>query len=457
VLSDLNLTNFKSWPELNIEFKPITLLYGPNSSGKSSIIQFLLLLKQTKDSTDFQVAVDFGDAGKLVDLGSFQDTVYKHDKSLEIWWKLAWKSDRELSIIDPSIKSSDPIFSGRDVSIEVNLAARGRQLYIDILSYFLDEASFYIYRKETKPKYQLETENEKGFRFIRSLGRAWDLPEPTKAYSFPDQAQTYFQNAQFLSLFESSYVSQLDRVLYLGPLRDDPRRQYTWTGSYPSDVGTKGERTVEAILAASEREEHRNVRRRSRLRPFQEIIAWWLKELGLIESFEVREISPGAGLYRAFVRKTARSPETLITDVGFGVSQILPVLVLLYYAPEGSTVMIEQPEIHLHPAVQAGLADLFISVCKVRGVQLIIESHSEHLLNRLMRRVAEEETPYGLITNRDIGVYFAENRGGRSHLESLQLTPNGVISNWPKDFFGDQMGEVVAREQASLRKRMRAA
>jgi predicted ATPase len=283
------------------------------------------------------------------------------------------------------------------------------------------------------------------------------LPEPTKAYSFPDQAQTYFQNAQFLSLFESSYVSQLDRVLYLGPLRDDPRRQYTWTGSYPSDVGTKGERTVEAILAASEREEHRNVRRRSRLRPFQEIIAWWLKELGLIESFEVREISPGAGLYRAFVRKTARSPETLITDVGFGVSQILPVLVLLYYAPEGSTVMIEQPEIHLHPAVQAGLADLFISVCKVRGVQLIIESHSEHLLNRLMRRVAEEETPYGLITNRDIGVYFAENRGGRSPLESLQLTPNGVISNWPKDFFGDQMGEVVAREQASLRKRMRAA
>jgi len=63
------LENFKSWKNLDIEFRKITLLYGANSSGKSSMIQFLLMLKQTKNSNDFQVAVDFGDSTKLVDLG----------------------------------------------------------------------------------------------------------------------------------------------------------------------------------------------------------------------------------------------------------------------------------------------------------------------------------------------------------------------------------------------------
>ena len=87
--------------------------------------------------------------------------------------------------------------------------------------------------------------------------------------------------------------------------------------------------------------------------------------------------------------------------------------------------MIEQPEIHLHPAVQAGLADLFISVCKTRGIQLVVESHSEHLLNRLLRRIAEENTVYGVITADDVAVYFAENRTGASTLEPLRLNLYG--------------------------------
>jgi predicted ATPase len=456
MLNNLVLDNFKSWPTLNMKFKPITLLYGSNSSGKSSIIQFLMLLKQTKDSTDSQVALDFGSEEKIVDLGSFRDAIHQHDATKPLKWTLDWKLDRPLTIYDPGKSPPVALGNGNRLQIAVEVVARGRQVIIDSLSYDFDGSRYYIYRKVGKPKYQLETLNT-DFRFVRTLGRAWDLPEPTKGYSFPDQAQTYFQNAQFLSSFESSYVDQMDKIIYLGPLREDPRRQYTWSGSNPSDVGPRGERAVEAILAAGERDEKRNVRWKSRLQSFQEIIAWWLKDLGLINSFEVREVSDGAGLYRVFVKKTAKSSETLITDVGFGVSQILPVLALLYYAPEGSTVLIEQPEIHLHPAVQAGLADLFISVCKTRSIQLVVESHSEHLLNRLLRRIAEKETVYGEITTEDVAVYFADNKSGASVLEPLKLNLYGAIENWPKDFFGDQLGEVVAREQASLKRRLQAA
>lgn len=450
MINVLTVENFKSWQEMRVDFGPITLIYGPNSSGKSSILQFLLLLKQTKDSTDPQVALDFGNEDSLVDLGSFRDAVFQHDDTRYINWALNWTLPKTLNVFDPASTKPKRLFSGDELTIRVEVAAKRRQVETQYLGYEIDDAGFVIYRKEDKPRYQLDTADT-DFRFIRTLGRAWDLPEPTKGYSFPDQAQTYFQNSQFLRSFESAYVDQVDKLLYLGPLREDPRRQYTWSGSNPFDVGPRGERAIEAILAAVERDERRNVRWKQRRMDFQEIIAWWLKELGLIHSFEVREVSEGSGLYRVYVKRDRRSTETLITDVGFGVSQVLPILTLLYYAPEGATVLIEQPEIHLHPAVQAGLADLFISVSKVRNLQLIVESHSEHLLNRMMRRVAEQSTPYGDISAEDVAVYFANNSDGESSLEKLRLNRHGVIENWPKDFFGDQMGEIVARERAALR------
>lgn len=451
MLRELWVRNFKSWREFNIEFRPITLLYGANSSGKSSILQFLLMLKQTKDSNDNHVAVDF--AGPLVDLGSYRDAIYAHEEKRSINWSLRWSLNEEVTIPDPA-KPKTNLARDDEIQVEVELAIRSRQVSMTSLSYDFGGSSFYIYKKAGKPKYQLEALDDNGFRFVRSLGRAWDLPPPTRGYSFPDQAQTYFKNAQFLRIFETSYVEQLDKLFYLGPLRENPRRQYTWSGSNPSDVGPKGERAIEAILAAQARDEWRNVKKKSHLKSFQEIVAWWLKEIGLINSFEVREVSEGSSLYRVFVKKTPKSAETLITDVGFGVSQILPVIALLYYAPPGSTVLIEQPEIHLHPAVQAGLADLFISVSQTRRIQLIVESHSEHLLTRLMRRVAEGDTPYGNIQHDHIAAYFCHNRQGTSSLEELRVNLYGAIENWPKDFFGDQMGEVFAREQAAIKRRL---
>jgi predicted ATPase len=185
------------------------------------------------------------------------------------------------------------------------------------------------------------------------------------------------------------------------------------------------------------------------------MIAVSLQNMGLIRDFEVKEVARGSGLYRAWVRRDAESPLALITDVGFGISQVLPAIVLLYYAPEGSTVILEQPEIHLHPSVQASLADLIITAIKTRGLQVVLESHSEHLLQRLLRRIAEKtESPYPEFNADDVKLYFCTQDQGASQLNPLQLNLYGGIENWPKDFFGDALEDTVSREEAALRRRM---
>ena len=121
---------------------------------------------------------------------------------------------------------------------------------------------------------------------------------------------------------------------------------------------------------------------------------------------------------------------------------------LCYYVPEGSTIILEQPELHLHPSVQAGLADVFIDVIKNRNVQILLESHSEHLLRRLQRRLAEEQ-----IGNDDIALYFCENEEGESTLTRLETDMFGAIKNWPQDFFGDITGDVVSAIDAGYERK----
>ena len=111
-------------------------------------------------------------------------------------------------------------------------------------------------------------------------------------------------------------------------------------------------------------------------------------------------------------------------------------------------MILEQPEIHLHPAAQAGLADVFVDAWKRRKVQVIVESHSEHLLRRLQRRIAEEEIP-----QEDVGLFFCSPGDEASKLEELQVDQFGNIANWPKDFFGDQFGEIASMSEAALKRR----
>ena len=471
MLDRLRVSNFKAWRELDLNLGRVTGLFGNNSSGKSSILQFLLLLKQTKNATDRGLVLDFGGPEELVNMGGYRDVVHKQEEQLYIDWTMSWRLPEPLTVSYPkdvSLKS----LTASNLQLRCRIGMRESNLAVRYMNYeFADQV------------FSIEPENERSNRFFLQLNqdgeqrmvddprsvRFGPLRQPVKTHLFPDEARTLFRQTS-LSDFESKYEALMDRIFYLGPLREHPQREYRWSGASPTDVGARGERSVDAILAATSRRETRRVSRppvtryqdrrlsseaRRRIRipmwPFQAVIAHKLHELGLIHSFTIREIAPGSNLYHALVRANKQSPEMMLTDVGFGVSQVLPALVLLYYVPSGSIVLMEQPEIHLHPSVQSGLADVMLEVADQRKIQIIVESHSEHLLRRMQRRAAE-----GRVNPSNMKLYFIRNDDGTARLNDLKLNRFGQIENWPDHFFGDEMGEIAAITKASLRRRIGA-
>ncbi len=451
MLTSLSMHNFKSWREVkDLRFAPITGLFGTNSSGKTSILQLLLLLKQTVESSDRSLALDFGDENSDVQLGTLRDVQWNHE-DVPVSWHLRWHTPEVLAIPDPD-HVGQTLLQGQLLGQQAEVSrGRGGRPIVRRLAYDFADHTFELKRKGSARGYELTTNTQDSFRLRRTRGRAWDLPEPYKSYGFPDQVNTYFQNAAFLSDFVLEFERLFERVRYLGPLREHPRRQYTWGGAQPEDVGVRGERVVDALLSARSQNLKINIGR-GRKHPLLEVyVADWLRRLGLISNFSVHEVAEGSNLYQVRVRRTESSSEVLLTDVGFGVSQILPIIVLLFYAPVSSVVVLEQPEIHLHPAVQAGLADVIIDAVEKRGVQVLLESHSEHLLQRLQRRVAEEK-----VANTDVALYFSDFEGDQSALTTLELDLFGNIRNWPPSFFGDPMAEMSAMTRAASARRLRA-
>lgn len=462
MLTHLQLKNFKGWKDTGpIRMAPLTVFFGTNSSGKSSIEQFLLMLKQTVDSSDRRQVLFPGDQHSPVNLGSFEELVFGRDSKNNLEFCFEWELPEPLTVKDSRAKSS---CVGGQLRFEaaVGLASeKHTALVVHRLEYQLKQAGelamrVWMERNAANEGFEL---GATPYKLKRKTGRAWPLDPPTKFYGFPDQVSSYYQNADFVQDFSLQMERLLRSVSYLGPLRLRGERLYYWTGGEPESVGYSGENTISALLAAKDRQ--LNTGKKKWKKAFPQFIAEKLKQLELIDEFDVRRISPHRKEYEVKV-KTFGSPLMVdLPDVGFGISQVLPVVVQCFYAPANSILFIEQPELHLHPLAQANLADLFIDVLssreegKDRNIQLIIETHSEHFLHRLQRRIAEANEVHS-ITKDQVGAYFAAATGNESKLEALQLDEDGYISNWPDRFFGDSMGDLFEQSNAAARRRQQA-
>ena len=379
MFTQISMTNFKSWRETGpVRMAPLTGFFGANSSGKSSMLQMLLLLKQTAESNDRGLVLKTGSIQPgYVNLGTPQEITF--GDTTELTMRLSWNLDvqTELAIPIPGDRETLRI---TELRFETTIRAEPQRIHVQSHSYrHLDRFLVCLTRQDNN-RYSMRI-RVTGTEPLRPQGRPHVLMQPEKCYGFSPEAFLYYVDANYLSDLEFALEQQMRSLHYLGPLRDYPQRTYSWNGEKPTDVGLKGELAIHALLAGAEQSISPKSRGRySRLMPR---VAKCLLDLDLAANFDIRRLADEGSLYQVWLKHQKESPETLLPDLGIGVSQVLPVLVLCYYVPVGSTIILEQPELHLHPSVQAGLADVFIDVIQRRNVQIIIESHSEHFLRSI--------------------------------------------------------------------------
>jgi len=416
----LSLREFKSWENTGtIDLKPVSLVLGTNSSGKSSLIQSLLMLKQTEQSPDRAVHLNLGgdEQNDLFDFGDFDDVLrkgIKGDRRFEI----------ALEFSTPNPESRVP--KGRFNCIYSQDSSRA--VVVNEWTLGTNTKIFQSIRRK-RGAYSIVVDDNVSSPVCK--GREY---APQRSVGLPPEAIAALgMDGALVEDLSLLLRRELQSISYLGPLRRKPERDYTWNKTLPGAIENDGNRAIDVLLANSQLKngDHNNIIHG---------VSKWLAKMNIADSLEVKQVGRSAR-YEVVISKNGI--QSNLRDVGIGVSQVLPVLTLAYFAPEGTTIILEEPEIHLHPLAQSVLAELFVEISQERNVQFIVETHSEHLFRRMQTLIARQTFDI-----EQVAMYFVENLDGNAQLRTLDVDDFGRVHNWPDGFFGDALGET--REQTKL-------
>lgn len=467
-ISGIVLENFRSFSSrTEIRLRPITLLYGQNSAGKSSVIKSLLLLQQSFASGARDGASFFVFAGESVDLGSIQATISGHDQKKELGVGI------ETTVSDTSGAPGRSAVitwfsneSSRHSSLNVEINIRGHVvkferhprrprwlLWRDSIRPFLDltidKSSLFAQSNDMVENLRSNLGYLPEFigdhypsRLQRNLVPPATRTQWLNSNNFPNQSLTsepdeaggMFDDNPLIRAWNditSEYWKptslQIKRLTHIGPLRQQPLRFDRYSPTTGTVVGSAGEEMLSLLYEKP-----------SLVLKVNEYLA--MMDL----PYKVKIVSLGSPetvgrvIYLALVnRKTGL--EVSPSDVGVGYSQVLPLITQSTVARD-RLLCIEQPELHLHPAMQARLGDLFISESMGGSrTRFLIETHSESLMLRIMRRIRE-----GSLRPNDVQViYVDQDTNGASSIHELPLNDNGDFAeSWPHGFFDERLEEL---------------
>lgn len=551
MLLEYEIANFKAFagPE-RIPIRPITLLFGPNSSGKSSILQSLLLLKQTVEEAE-DPEIPILPRGKLTDVGNYREFVHRHEVESDASFKLTVQPDRRdarstpWGRLIPNLPGSDEtglrfVFSydtersittlsaveyfGGDryipalrltpvsattekprsrsavrLSLQQRRAARGlltaskpdfrhnfwvgfSESYINQVNKSLPEIRRVLsgaLKPSDEDRDELLARRQREFRILldhmpegraKALARwadRWEAdPHAVIQDLFSETLQTsYWSYRNFLPVdvdreenrtrsrdnwYEERLLGEiidaygpygpiapvslpimaantvrrhLESIVYLGPLRDYPERLYVFTGNPPNKVGKTGAMLPDILF-----------KDKALLRQINE----YLNRFALGYTISIDESPSFPDVFQLRLVDKANSLSVSITDAGFGVSQVLPVLVQSMLAID-TTLCIEQPEIHLHPTLQSELGSLFATCIKEPFCnRFIIETHSEHIMLRLQKLVRTR-----VLKSDDVSVVYVDRLADGAKCLPLRLDDDGrFIDRWPGGFFEEGYREI---------------
>ncbi len=358
---------------LQVDLARLTLVFGPNSAGKSSLLSVLPMLQQTAARPEILTM-----SGDLVEGGTFRMAIHQHDETLPMTLGFGWTAPDGTTHSGSGEFRWDP---------EQKVAVRTRMTMHD-----------------------------------GTVAGVVDGPRPWGGQ--PGAAMARELGPEFFEV--------LSRIYFLGPMRARPERT-TLAGQGLLDyVGPAGERMA-ALLSD----------RPDTLADVND----WCDRMGL--GYHVRMLAPvsteiikSAGDFSVLALEDVRfNPPVLVSPraVGYGVGQLLPVITQCLLGT-GGMVIVEQPEVHLHPRLQSAVADLFIDTVNQSRAQLLIETHSEHLVLRALRRVRE-----GTLAAEDLAILYVDlHEDGAGFMRRLEVDQRGnLVDGWPGTFFDERLAEVL--------------
>ncbi len=400
-LKQLTLENFKCFKsKIEIEFGKITLLTGANSSGKSSIIYSIIGALQSGEFP-FQ----FSTNGKYVNMGDFREVVFNHEKEKEIQLhytfengtlhkvETVWKENKENNL--PKLFR----LSAKAENFSITIETEGEKHIVSDFNYHSEQPASNNFITNQIDPYGLE-----------SL-----IIPPSK-----DPILVLEVIKTLTNLF-NSYEENLN---FIGSFRLHPDRSYFETSKTDLKVNPDGKGYLDQILLWE----------RKKSEKFKALVNI-LKDLNLLYAIKPNRIK--GGKYDILI-KSKPNKESVLTslyDVGFGVSQFLPIIVADLQLQYGSTLFMAQPEIHLHPSIQSAFANYLINEVKVKGKNYVIETHSEYLLNKIRLGIVKGE-----IEENDVKIIFVDND---AVTHKITFNKKGQILNAPDNFFKTYMIDVM--------------
>jgi len=535
-ITALTIENFKGIREpLRVEFKPITLLYGPNSAGKSTIVQALHYAREVLDRHNFDADLT-QQGGEFVDLGGFRNFVHGHEVERNV--KLCFELNLDNSVIPTyhnedlgnNFEGSGPIpewdlsYLVKNAAIGVTIAwsAQFKRPYVSEYRSWINGEEFACITADPdgkwvkiseinflNPLFVLEEDafgsgnpstplldlydNAFGNKFhgdyiqvdIPLFGQKYAIPNWGQELSIGQDktvsevlAESNNISEGWLSLLHLAAIlsqlitgpgellrNELRSFRYLGPIREIPPRNYEaprfheharWSNGLAAwdELHNSGENFVEKVSCWMY--ERLNTGYSVALRRYREIqIGSRLHSLlisgGILDEDEdtLRRIYEDVPEQSQIILKMNGKLDVMPQDVGIGISQMLPVIVAAL-SGNNLLVAIEQPELHIHPRLQAELGDLFLEAAlRDAGNFFIIETHSEHLLLRIMRRMREwasvgSEDPSSFpVTPEVVGVWYVDADDWQTMAREMPLNVYGkLIKPWPGGFFEEGLREV---------------
>jgi hypothetical protein len=499
MIKQLRISNFKVFGQRQtLDMAPITLIYGPNSGGKSTLIQSLLLMKQSIETNAGSVSQRvLHPNGRWVDLGQSKSMHHMHRMedglSFGITFDIPKRLQNPLFSRDDQL-SIDTVFLDAGSNYGRTLPEMIRASY-SVRSSFGRELEASVFRSTSSDSRTYARENtrhedefrENRFRFESNLdidsliefcerrtpekSQKRSLLNEAKSSMFDDLRISFRSPFSLSSNFLPSYVrppgrespgsltvgpyTEVNRLLsslaayyertfrsisYLGPLRSRPRRVHEFSKHFTDTVGSSGEFSIDA-LAQLGRDSSDGI-------PVIERLNQWFHTFEIPYYLELSSVGDEVlgDIAKLTLVDTRTGIHVAATDVGFGIGQILPVLVEGIIASDGRrrlgrapVICVEQPELHLHPRLQAAVGDFLIETSQKGGCQWIVETHSEALMLRLQKRIRQQT-----LSHRDISVLFVNPIGQNgSEVLRLELDEDGnFIDEWPGGFFEEGFREI---------------